>query len=91
MKKESLIKEIANSIDYSSNEIKDYGNGIIVTKHEEEVLSSIGFNPQEYSSLSSLIFEIENYLEESSSDEYDELDDILNKMSERNYYLNTNK
>ena len=22
---------------------------------------------------------------------YDELDDILNKMSERNYYLNTNK
>ncbi len=91
MKKGNLINEIANSIDYSSNEIKDYGNGIIVTKHEEEVLSSIGFNPKEYSSLSSLIFDIENYLEESSNDEYDELDDILNKMSERNYYLNTNK
>ena len=91
MKTEKLIKEIANSIDYSSNEIKDYGNGIIVTKHEEEILSSIGFDPKNYNSLSSLIFEIEEYLEDTGNDEYDELDDILNKMSERNYYLNTNK
>ena len=91
MKRENLIKEIANSIDYSSNEIKDYGNGIIVTKHEEELLTSIGFSPKNYTSLSSLLFEIEEYLEDSPSEEYDELDDILNKMSERNYYLNTNK
>lgn len=91
MKNENLIKEIANSIDFSSNEIKDYGNGIIVTKREEELLSSIGFDPKNYTSLSSLIFEIEEYLQDSPNDEYDELDDVLNKMSERNYYLNTNK
>ena len=91
MKKDNLIKEIANSIDFTSNEIKDYGNGIIVTKHEEEVLSSIGFDPKKFGSLSSLIFEIEEYLQDIGNDEYEELDDILNKMSERNYYLNTNK
>ena len=66
----------------------DNGNGILLTKYEIEVLSRYDIDPKNYSSLSSLILDIEEILEE---DYTEELEDILIKLDEIHYYKDVNK
>lgn len=91
-KQEYNIKDLVSEINFSENEIKDYGNGIIVTKGEEELFKLNGFSVKDYSSLKELIFDVTSYLDDDgNSDDADDLDYILSVMSERNYYRNTIK
>ena len=66
---------------------KDY-NGLYLTQRQAEKLVQYGFDYNKYSNLKSLIFDLDNYLEEN---ECEELEDILYEISEFDYYHNTNK
>lgn len=81
-------KNIINNIDYKSLLHENVGNGIYLTKEEMNILSSYKINYQNCSSVSELIYEIEDILENIESDE---LEFILDELSEYKYYNETNK
>lgn len=68
-------------------------NGLLIENKNINILNKYDINPNNYSNLNSLIFEIERILNDYDLDdyEYEELDNVCKSLSEKNYYLNTNK
>lgn len=65
-------------------------NNIYVSDKEYEILKKYDIDVNKYKSISELIYDIEYLI----NDSYEELDDLIwvsEKLSEFNYYNNTNK
>ena len=71
-------------VDYSKYLSFDNGQGILISKSDNDVLLRYGFDVRKYSSLNNLIFDIDNYLNEVIGE--DDLEDVLVRLSERYYY-----
>ena len=69
--------------------IKMRGNGIYLSDNQIEVLKRYDIDYSKYSSLSSLIFEIEEIL--NNETDIEDLEEVSQRLSELNYYNNTNK
>lgn len=69
----------------------DNKKGLLLNKYEIEVLNRYNFDYSMYSSLSELIFDIDNYINESSLGDIDDLEEVLEKLYERHYYNEVNK
>ena len=82
---DKLTKEVYDD----KNMIKMRGNGIYLSDNDVQTLKKYNINYEKYSSLNSLIFEIEEILNEEV--DADDLEQISSKLSELNYYNNTNK
>lgn len=82
---EDIVKDVYNDNDI----IKMRGNGIYLSNNQVEVLRKYNIDYEKYNSLNSLIFEIEEILNEET--DLDDLEEISQKLSELNYYNNTNK
>lgn len=80
------IDNVVSNIKYDMH--KSY-NGILLTDSEISILKQYGFNINNYNNVGSLIFDLENYLNEE--DGIEELEQVLESISEFNYYHNTNK
>lgn len=83
------IDELAKEVYDDKNMLKMRGNGIYLSDNEVQVLKKYNIDYKKYSSLNSLIFEIEEILNEEV--DADDLEQISSKLSELNYYNNTNK
>ncbi len=83
------LDESLLGLDFENTMIKDYGNGIILSKRHIEVLNRYDIDYKKYSSLSSIIFEIEDIINNGYFE--DELELISRELSEIDYYHNTNK
>ena len=83
------VNELVNKIDFNSYLSKDNKKGILLNDYEIEVLRRNGFNYEEYSNRSELIFDLDNYLNSGNDDE--ELEYITDRLSELHYYTETNK
>lgn len=81
------IDSIIDDLDFKSNSINDM-NGLLLTNKEIEVLERYDIDYKSCSSLKDIIYIIEDIL---SEEEIEELDLISQSISERDYYLNTNK
>ena len=81
------IDSIIDDLDFKSNSINDI-NGLLLTNKEIEVLERYDIDYKNCSSLKDIIYMIEDIL---SEEEIEELDLISQRISERDYYLNTNK
>lgn len=81
---DGLIKELNIESDY----IKRRNNGLYLSDNQIEVLRKYGINYEKYTNLNSLIFEIEEILNEQ---ELEDLEEVSSKLAELNYYNNTNK
>lgn len=68
-------------------------DNFLIDNKSLNVLSKYDINPNNYKNLNSLIFMIENILNDYdlTDEEYDELDMVCKNLSEKNYYLYTNK
>lgn len=66
---------------------KNY-NGIFLTDEEVKILKIYGFDINKYSNIKELMFDLEEYLNET---EVDELENVLYSLAEFNYYNNTTK
>ena len=87
--KEIDINELAKEIYNDKNMLKMRGNGIYLSDNDAEILNRYGINYQKYISLSNLIFDIENILNEDT--DVDDLEEVSRRLAELNYYNNTNK
>lgn len=82
------IKNIINNMDFESNSLKKINNNLNLTKYQITVLDKFNIDYKNASSLNEIIY-LTNEVYNETLDE--ELDLILNELSERNYYENTNK
>ena len=82
----SLIEE-----DLHSNFHNKYGNDIYLTDKEKDVLERYDFNINNYSNISNLIFDLTEYVDENTDLELEDLESVLDSLTEFNYYHNTNK
>lgn len=74
---DEIVRE--NKTKYSLNKQGD----IYITNEEIEILKSFGFNYKEYSSVSTLVFDVQEYLNSN----YEELlDYAITNIAERKYY-----
>ncbi len=80
-----LTKDIYND----KNMIKMRGNGIYLSDNQIKVLKRYNIDYNKYASLSSLIFDIEEILNEEV--DVEDLEEVSIKLAEINYYNYTNK
>lgn len=83
------INKLTSDIYDDKSMIKMRGNGIYLSDNQIEVLKRYGIDYKKYSSLNSLIFEIEEILNYETNAR--DLEEISLRLSELNYYNNTNK
>lgn len=82
---DSLTKDVYND----KSMIKMRGNGIYLSDNQIEVLKRYDIDYKKYVSLNSLIFEIEEIL--NAEVDASDLEEVSSRLSELNYYNNTNK
>ncbi len=85
--KDYNINELLNDIDFNKNKLVKVNEKLYLTNYQIEVLNKYEIDFQNLN-LSSIIFLGEEILEE---DDYDDLDEVIRELAERNYYENTNK
>lgn len=85
---EVSIEDLVSNINPRANMTKDCGNGIYLSEPQIKILKQYGFSYQKYSNIKSLIFDIEEYLNENYTEE---LENVVESLSEFNYYHNTYK
>ena len=78
------------NIDYTNYISIDKGNGILINKNDIETLEKYGFKVDNYPNLQALIFDLDNYLNETL-DETNDLEESLIRISEFYYYNISNK
>lgn len=83
------LNKLINNVYDDKNMIKMRGNGIYLSDNQIEVLKRYGIDYKKYISLNSLIFEIEEILNEEV--DASDLEEVSSRLSELNYYNNTNK
>ena len=82
------FEKYIQSIDVSTSFLKNRANGILLTDEDVEILDRYGIDYQKCSNASELVFQIEEYLNELDSEE---LENLSLRLSEFQYYNETNK
>lgn len=62
--------------------------GLMLNQEQRDILRKYDFDYEKYSSLESLLFDIETVLQE---EEYEDLEEVSKTLSELYYYNNVNK
>ena len=86
--KEYNITELLNDIDFNKNKLVKVNEKLYLTNYQIEILNKYNIDYKSLGNLSSIIYVAEEILEE---DDYEDLDEIIRELAERNYYENTNK
>jgi len=87
--KEININDIVEEVDIDKNIIKQRENGLPLRDSHIEILNKYHIDYKMHTTLSSLIFEIEEVINES--DDCEDLITLSEELSEINYYHYTNK
>ena len=82
------IKKILNEIDFNNNKLQKINDNLYLTKNQIDILKRYNINYEISNSLRDLMLKIEEIL---YYEDIEELENLLNSLSERNYYENTNK
>lgn len=83
------IEELVNDIDFSANSFTDINPNIKLTNREISVLDSYDINYKNCKSLTEVLYQIDNII--NDSDDIEDLEWVATEISDRNYYMNTNK
>lgn len=86
--KDYNLNDLLNNIDFESNRLVKINNKLYLTNYQIEILNKYNIDYKSLGNLSSIIYMAEEILEE---DDYEDLDEIIRELAERNYYENTNK
>lgn len=82
------IEKLTNEINFEENFIGYNQKGIVLTNKEIDVLKKNEIAYEKYTSVSELLYDIDEILNYTDDEE---LEVVSENISERNYYLNTNK
>ena len=83
------INDILNSINFENNKLIKINNNLYLTNNQIDILKRYDIDYETSNSLRDLMIKIENVLD--YEEDIPELIDLLDKLSERNYYEFTNK
>lgn len=83
------IKNILNNIDFDNNKLIKVNNNLYLTNNQIDILKRYNIDYETSNSLRDLMIKIEDVLD--YEEDIPELEDLLDKLSERNYYEFTNK
>lgn len=83
------INDILNNIDFDNNKLIKINNNLYLTNNQIEILKRYNIDYETSNSLRDLMIKIEDILD--YEEDIPELEELLNKLSERNYYEFTNK
>ena len=86
--KDYNLNDLLNNIDFESNRLVKINNKLYLTNYQIEILNKYNIDYKSLGNLSSIIYVAEEILEE---DDYEDLDEIIRELAERNYYEKTNK
>lgn len=86
--KDYNLNDLLNNIDFESNRLVKINNKLYLTNYQIEILNKYNIDYKSLGNLSSIIYVAEEILEK---DDYEDLDEIIKELAERNYYENTNK
>lgn len=86
--KEISVKDAMELTDVKQDFLKRRENGLLFSDYQVDVLKQNGIDYRKYSNLSSLLFELEEVLNE---EENTELEEISKQLSEMYYYNEVNK
>lgn len=86
--KDYNLNDLLNNIDFESNRLVKINNKLYLTNYQIEILNKYNIDYKSLGNLSSIIYVAEEILEE---DDYEDLDEIIKELAERNYYEKTNK
>lgn len=86
--KDYNLNDLLNNIDFNKNKLVKVNEKLYLTNYQIEVLNKYNIDYKSLGNLSSIIYVAEEILEE---DDYEDLDEIIRELAERNYYENTNK
>lgn len=89
--KEISLEELLNDIKPRDNMVTDCGNGCYLSSEQIAILKRYGFFYENYSNVKSLIFALEEYLNNSFEEDTEELEMVASHLAELDYYQNTNK
>lgn len=82
------IEKLTNEINFEENFVGYNQKGIVLTNKEIDVLKRNEIDYEKYTSVSELLYDIDEILNYTDDEE---LEVVSENISERNYYLNTNK
>lgn len=82
------IKNILNNINFNDNKLIRVNNNLYLTNNQIEILKRYDIDYETSNSLRDLMLKIENIID---YEDIEELELLLDKLSERQYYENTNK
>lgn len=83
------INEILNNIDFDNNKLIKINNNLYLTNNQINILKRYNIEYETSNSLRDLMIKIEDILD--YEEDIPELEELLDKLSERNYYEFTNK
>lgn len=86
--KEVTVNEAINLSNVEQDFLKRRDNGLLLSDFQISVLDRNHINYKKHGNLSSLLFEIEEYL---NDEEDDELEEVSRQLAEIHYYNETNK
>ena len=86
--KDINIEDLVNNLDFEANKIKKINDYINLTSYQISVLDRMKIDYKNTTSLNELIYLINETYDETLDEE---LEIVLEEISERNYYENTNK
>ncbi len=83
------INDILNNIDFENNKLIKINENLYLTNNQIDILKRYNINYEISNSLRDLMIKIEDIL--YYEEDIPELEELLDKLSERNYYEFTNK
>lgn len=89
---DTLIENLGIELNIDNKTLKPRTNGLLLSDEQIEILKHHNINYQTHSNLNSLIFAIEEYINEVGNYmDVTDIEELSEQLSEQNYYNNTNK
>lgn len=89
---DTLLNDLGIELNIENTKLKTRTNGLLLTDEQIEILRQHNINYEQYNTLSSLIFKIEEYINEVQGYmDITDIDEVSRQLAEQNYYNNTNK
>lgn len=89
---DTLMNDLGIELNIDRKILKPRKNGLMLSDEQIEILKTHNINYEKYTNLSSLIFAIEEYINEVENYmDITDIDELSKQLSEQKYYNNTNK
>lgn len=89
---DTLLNDLGISLNIENTQLKTRKNGLLLSDEQINILNNHNINYEQYSTLESLIFAIEDYINDVQGYmDVTDIDELSKQLAEQNYYNNTNK